>query len=78
MQMAKLTVIELGNSIQAQYGHKIVNLMPTNLYGPNDNFSNKNSHVIPGLMGRSKKPKIIKKTNLNFRTASPLREFFIC
>ena len=34
--MAKLTAIELGNSISYQYGHKVINLMPTNLYGPYD------------------------------------------
>ena len=37
--MAKLTSIELGNAIKREYGHKVVTLMPTNLYGPNDNFS---------------------------------------
>ena len=36
--MAKLTAIELANSLSIQYGHKILNLMPTNLYGPGDNF----------------------------------------
>ena len=45
--MAKLTSIELGDSLSKQYGHEIVNLMPTNLYGPNDNFSDQDSHVIP-------------------------------
>ena len=74
--MAKLTAIELGNSIKIQYGHNIVNLMPTNLYGPNDNFSDKESHVIPGLMGRLHKAKI--ENNKNFEvwgTGTPLREF---
>ena len=37
--MAKLTAIELGNAMKSQYGHSVINLMPTNLYGPNDNFS---------------------------------------
>ena len=46
--MAKLTSIELGNAISKQYGIKIINLMPTNLYGPNDNFNSEFSHVIPG------------------------------
>ena len=36
--MAKLTAIEIGRSMNVQYDHKILNLMPTNLYGPNDNF----------------------------------------
>ena len=36
--MAKLTAIELGRSLSEQYGHQVINLMPTNLYGPNDFF----------------------------------------
>ena len=44
--MAKLTAIELANSLNIEYGHKILNLMPTNLYGPGDNFSELDSHVI--------------------------------
>ncbi len=50
--MAKLTAIEMGNSLSDQYGHKVLNLMPTNLYGPNDKFTEKDSHVIPGLIVR--------------------------
>ena len=50
--MAKLTAIEMGNALKIQHGHKIINLMPTNLYGPNDNFDLNNSHVIPGLISR--------------------------
>ncbi len=49
---AKLMSIEMANSISQEYGHKVINLMPTNLYGPNDNFDRLNSHVIPGLIGR--------------------------
>ena len=37
--MAKLSAIEIGRSMSKQYGHKVLNLMPTNLYGPNDYFS---------------------------------------
>ena len=47
--MAKIA-IEMGNALKSQYGHKIINLMPTNLYGPNDNFDLNSSHVIPGLV----------------------------
>ena len=43
--MAKITAIEMGRSMNTQYGHNIINLMPTNLYGPNDNFSENDSHV---------------------------------
>ena len=74
--MAKLTAIELGNSLNKQYGHKVINLMPTNLYGPNDNFSDKESHVIPGLMGRLHKTKIQEKDQFEvWGTGKPLREF---
>jgi len=48
--MAKIAAIEMGNALKSQYGHKIINLMPTNLYGPNDNFDLNSSHVIPGLI----------------------------
>ena len=37
--VAKIAAIEIGKSLNEQYGHTVVNLMPTNLYGPNDNFS---------------------------------------
>ena len=47
--MAKLSAIELGKAISKNFGHSIINLMPTNLYGPNDNFSAEGSHVIPEL-----------------------------
>lgn len=74
--MAKLAAIELGKSISFQYGHKIINLMPTNLYGPNDNFSEKESHVIPGLMGRMHKSKITYESSFSvWGTGKPLREF---
>ena len=48
--MAKLSAIELGKAISIEYGHSIINLMPTNLYGPNDNFHPDNSHVLPALL----------------------------
>jgi len=74
--MAKLTSIELGRSLKIQYGHKIVNLMPTNLYGPNDNFSKENSHVIPGLISRMHDAKINNKEVFKiWGTGKPLREF---
>ncbi len=74
--IAKITGIELGREISRQYGINIINLMPTNLYGPNDNFSDMNSHVIPGLIYRMHNAKI-KKNNefLIWGTGKPLREF---
>ena len=50
--MAKLTAIEMSDAMSKQHGHSITNIMPTNLYGPNDNFSLTDSHVIPGLIHR--------------------------
>ena len=74
--MAKLTAIELGNAIAAQYGNKILNLMPTNLYGPRDNFSLSDSHVIPGLIARMHQCKINNDPNFYvWGTGEPRREF---
>ena len=74
--MAKLTAIEIGNSLSIQYGHKIINLMPTNLYGPNDNFHPLNSHVIPGLINRIHIAKINNEKSVSiWGDGTPLREF---
>jgi len=74
--MAKLTAIELGRSLGIQKGHKVVNLMPTNLYGPNDNFSDKYSHVIPGLINRMHEAKLNSYNELEiWGSGKPLREF---
>tara|TARA_B100001559_G_C16503466_1_gene624579 strand:- start:3926 stop:4843 length:918 start_codon:yes stop_codon:yes gene_type:complete len=74
--MAKLTAIELGNSMKLQYGTEVINLMPTNLYGPNDSFSVMDSHVIPGLIHRmhSAKENHLEKFKI-WGTGKPLREF---
>ena len=74
--MAKLTAIEMGDSLSEQYGHKVLNLMPTNLYGPNDRFTNKDSHVIPGLILRMHNA--MKESLEDFKiwgTGKPMREF---
>mgnify|MGYP001424942073 CR=1 FL=1 len=74
--MAKLTAIEIGDSLVKEHGHKIINLMPTNLYGPNDNFSDKSSHVIPGLIHRMHKAKIENIDSFEvWGSGKPLREF---
>ena len=74
--MAKLTAIELGRSLNIQFGHKVVNLMPTNLYGPRDNFDDNSSHVIPGLIKRMNDARINNSENFTiWGTGSPLREF---
>ncbi len=74
--MAKLTAIELGNAIRTEFGHDVINLMPTNLYGPNDNFSKEDSHVIPGLLRKMHDAKTNnEKTFSIWGTGKPLREF---
>ena len=74
--MAKLTAIEIGRSMNIQYDHKILNLMPTNLYGPNDNFSENESHVIPGLIHKMHLAKINNDPVFKiWGTGKPLREF---
>ncbi len=74
--LAKIAAIELGNSITTQYGNKIINLMPTNLYGPGDNFSETSSHVIPGLIRRMHKAKLDNEDKFEiWGTGKPLREF---
>ena len=74
--MAKLTAIELGKSLSKQYGHKVINLMPTNLYGPNDNFSEMDSHVIPALIHKMHLAKIENHEEFFiWGTGKPLREF---
>jgi GDP-L-fucose synthase len=50
--IAKIAGIELINSYRKEFGAKWISLMPTNLYGPNDNFSLKDSHVLPALIRR--------------------------
>ena len=74
--MAKLTALELGNTIRTEFGHEVINLMPTNLYGPSDNFSKVDSHVIPGLIRKMHDAKINKETEFKiWGTGKPLREF---
>lgn len=56
--IAKIAGIKLCESYNRQYGRDYRSVMPTNLYGPNDNFHSENSHVIPGLMKRFYQAKI--------------------
>ena len=74
--MAKLTAVEMGRSLNIQYGHKVLNLMPTNLYGPNDRFTENESHVIPGLILKMHNAKLSNKDYFDvWGTGKPLREF---
>jgi len=74
--MAKLTAVELGKSLKEEKGHNVINLMPTNLYGPNDHFEEMNSHVIPGLI--YKMHQAVKNNHKEVEiwgSGKPLREF---
>ena len=74
--IAKIAGIEIGRSLNIQHGHQILNLMPTNLYGPRDNFSREDSHVIPGLIRRMHDSKIEKEKEFKiWGSGKPLREF---
>mgnify|MGYP000716423627 CR=1 FL=1 len=50
--IAKIAGLKTAQAIRDQYGHEFISVMPTNLYGPNDNYHPENSHVIPGLIAR--------------------------
>ena len=54
---AKIAGIELIKSYRRQYGHRWISLMPTNMYGPHDNFNEETGHVLPALINRFSKAK---------------------
>ena len=74
--IAKITGIKLCESYREQYGANFISVMPTNLYGPNDNYDLNNSHVLPALL---KKMHIAKIKNLSsveiWGSGKPMREF---
>ena len=74
--MAKLTAIELGRALNQQHGHQVINLMPTNLYGPNDFFHESKGHVIPSLIHRMHTSKTNGDKNFSiWGSGNPRREF---
>lgn len=73
--VAKIAGIELIKSYRKQYGYKWISAMPTNLYGPNDNFDLENSHVFPALIRKfSEAAKLGNPVQL-WGTGAPKREF---
>jgi GDP-L-fucose synthase len=74
--IAKITGIKLCDAYRAQYGCNFISAMPTNLYGPNDNYNLENSHVLPALLR-----KCIEATRSNaaqvviWGSGNPRREF---
>ena len=74
--VAKIAGIKLCESYNRQYGRDYRSVMPTNLYGPNDNFHPENSHVIPGLIQRFHQAKLEGKPEVvAWGTGKPMREF---
>ena len=74
--IAKIAGIKMCDAYRAQYGCNFISVMPTNLYGPNDNYDLQNSHVLPALI---RKFLTAKKNNAPsvslWGTGKPLREF---
>ena len=74
--IAKITGIKLCESLRKQYGFDAISLMPTNLYGPGDNYHPENSHVLPALIRRFHEAKEAGSKSVTcWGTGSPLREF---
>lgn len=74
--LAKIAGIEMCWSYNRQYGTQYLAVMPTNLYGPGDNYHLENSHVIPALIRKLHEAKINKQTTVNvWGTGNPKREF---
>lgn len=74
--IAKIAGIKMCQSYNRQYGTKFISVMPTNLYGPNDNFDLHNSHVLPALIRKFHEAKINNSENVVvWGTGNPKREF---
>lgn len=73
--LAKITGIKLCDSYRQQYGCNFISAMPTNLYGPNDNFDLASSHLLPALIRRFHEAKTAGHAELEvWGTGSPMRE----
>ena len=74
--IAKIAGIELCDSYRAQYGCNFISAMPTNLYGPNDNYDLEKSHVLPDLLRKFITAKRNNSSHVElWGTGSPRREF---
>ncbi|MDA7434756.1 GDP-L-fucose synthase [Synechococcus sp. AH-601-J22] len=74
--IAKITGIKLCESLRKQYGFDAISLMPTNLYGPGDNYHPENSHVLPALIRRFHEAAEANAASVTcWGSGSPLREF---
>ncbi|MBA2250513.1 MAG: GDP-L-fucose synthase [Chitinophagaceae bacterium] len=74
--IAKIAGIKMCQAYAKQYGCRFISVMPTNLYGPCDNYNIQNAHVLPALIRKFHEAKIAEKDNVTvWGTGSPRREF---
>jgi len=74
--IAKIAGLKLVEAYRKQYGHKWISAMPTNLYGPRDNFDLESAHVLPALIHRFHNAKVNNLTEVAiWGDGTPLREF---
>ena len=74
--IAKISGVKLIEALRKQYSRDYVSLMPTNLYGPNDNFDLENSHVLPAMIRKFHEAKQDNHSSvILWGSGSPLREF---
>ena len=73
--LAKITGVKLIEAARKVYGYNYVSLMPTNLYGPNDNFDLKKSHVLPALIRKFHEAKTQNSEVIIWGSGTPKREF---
>ena len=74
--LAKISGLKLVQAYRKQYGHKWISAMPTNMYGPGDNFDLENSHVLPALIRKFHDAKVQGQATVTlWGTGSPKREF---
>lgn len=74
--IAKIAGIKMCDAYRAQYGCNFISVMPTNLYGPNDNYDLKNSHVLPALLRKFHEAKVAQAPEVVvWGSGTPLREF---
>jgi GDP-L-fucose synthase len=74
--IAKIAALELGKMQRRQYGADVVSLMPTNLYGPGDNYDLRTSHVLPALIRKTHEAKVTGAPTIEiWGSGTPRREF---
>lgn len=74
--IAKIAGIKMCDAYRSQYGCNFVSVMPTNLYGPNDNYDLHNSHVLPAMLRKFHEAKILQAPSVHlWGSGTPLREF---